>query len=229
VCLPHGDSPDWCNGFHPLFIRPTGVFFCTPHFFVGRPCEFIGVIASADRADGRPKRGLRMSASLQSRWTPLMRRTGAPGDTRMKTALLALVGVAATAVAFADDAQVKKDMKALTGTWQYTSQVEDGKDTDKEQLRAVTVTITADGKWEAKHEGKVFLEGTVKIDPSKMPKAADWKITTEGDLKGRTALGIYDVDKDTFKHCFGFDKRPGKFESKEGSKVTNAVLKRVKE
>ena len=30
------------------------------------------------------------------------------------------------------------------------------------------------------------------------------------------------------KHCFGFDKRPEKFESKEGSKVTNAVLKRVK-
>ena len=60
------------------------------------------------------------------------------------------------------------------------------------------------------------------------PKAADWKITSEGDLKDKTALGIYDVDKDTWKHCFGFDKRPEKFESKEGSKVTNAVLKRVK-
>ena len=48
------------------------------------------------------------------------------------------------------------------------------------------------------------------------------------DLKGKTALGIYDVEKDTWKHCFGFDKRPEKFESKEGSKVTNAVLKRVK-
>ena len=66
------------------------------------------------------------------------------------------------------------------------------------------------------------------LDPSKTPKAADWTITTEGELKGKTALGIYDVDKDTWKHCFGFDKRPEKFESKEGSKVTNAVLKRVK-
>jgi uncharacterized protein (TIGR03067 family) len=68
----------------------------------------------------------------------------------------------------------------------------------------------------------------VRLDPSMKPKAADWTITTEGDLKGKTALGIYDVDKDTWKHCFGFDKRPEKFESKEGSKLTNAVLKRVK-
>ena len=60
------------------------------------------------------------------------------------------------------------------------------------------------------------------------PAAADWTITTEGDLKGKTALGIYDVDMETWKHCFSFDKRPEAFESKEGSKVTNAVLKRVK-
>jgi hypothetical protein len=45
----------------------------------------------------------------------------------MKTALLALVAVAATAVAFAEDDQAKKDLKALVGTWQYTSQEADGK------------------------------------------------------------------------------------------------------
>jgi uncharacterized protein (TIGR03067 family) len=146
----------------------------------------------------------------------------------MKTALLALVAVSATAVAFPEDDQAKKDLKALVGTWQYTSDEQDGKETDKENLKELTITITPDGKWEAKQEGKTILEGTVKLHPSKKPKAADWTITTEGDLKGRTALGIYDVDKDTWKHCFGFDKRPEKFESKEGSKVTNAILKRVK-
>ena len=145
----------------------------------------------------------------------------------MKTALLVLVALAA--VAFAkDDDQAKKGLKALAGTWQYTSQTENGKEAEKEKLKAVTVTITADGKWEAKHEGTVFLEGTVKIDPAKKPKTADWKITTEGDLKGKTALGIYDVGKDKFEHCFSLEKRPEKFESKEGSKVTNAVLERVK-
>jgi len=144
----------------------------------------------------------------------------------MKTALL--VALAATAVAFAaDDDQVQKDMKALAGTWEYASQVDDGKDTGKENLEGITVTVTAEGKWELKKGDTVFLAGTVKLDPSKKPRAADWTITTEGALKDKSALGIYDVDKDTWKHCFGFDKRPEKFESKEGSKVTNAVLKRV--
>jgi uncharacterized protein (TIGR03067 family) len=147
----------------------------------------------------------------------------------MRTALLAVAALAATAAALAkDEDQAKKDLKALEGAWQYTAQTEDGKEADKEKIKAVTVVITADGKWEAKHEGKTFLEGTVKLDPSKKPKAADWKITTEGDFKDKVALGIYDVDRDTWKHCFSFDKRPEKFESKEGSKVTNAVLKRMK-
>ena len=146
----------------------------------------------------------------------------------MKTALLALVAVAAAAVASAEDDQAKEDLKPLVGTWEYVSQVEDGKETDKEMLKGVTVTITAEGKWEVKHEGKTFLEGTAKLDPSKKPKAADWTITTEGGLKDKAALGIYQVDRDTWKHCFSFEKRPEKFESKEGSKITNAVLKRVK-
>ena len=65
----------------------------------------------------------------------------------MRTALMALAALAATAAAFAgDDDQAKKDLKALEGTWQYTSQEENGKETEKEKLKAVTVTVTADGK-----------------------------------------------------------------------------------
>ena len=42
------------------------------------------------------------------------------------------------------------------------------------------------------------------------------------------ALGIYEVNGDTWKHCFALDKRPTEFGSKEGSGVTYIVLKRVK-
>lgn len=147
----------------------------------------------------------------------------------MKTTLLALVAVAATAVALAaDDDQAKKDFKALEGTWEYVSQVSDGKEVEKEMLEGIRLTVTAEGKWVLKKDDTVILEGTGKLDPSKKPKAADWTITTEGGLKDKVALGIYDVTKDTWKHCFAIEKRPEKFESKEGSKVTNAVLKRVK-
>src|SRR5262249_14392863 len=96
------------------------------------------------------------------------------------------------------------------------------------KLEGIKLTVTAEGKWQLKKDDNVILEGTGKLDPSKKPKAADWKITTEGELKDKTALGIYDVDKDTGKHCFGSDRRPEKCESKEGSKITSAVLKRVK-
>ncbi len=145
----------------------------------------------------------------------------------MKTALLLLAALAATALA-KDDDQAKKDLKPLVGTWEYVSQVEDGKETDKDMLKGITVTITAEGKWELKKDDTVILEGTAKLDSSKKPKSADWTITTEGGLKDRAALGIYEVDGDTWKHCFSFEKRPEKFEVKEGSKVTNAVLRRVK-
>jgi hypothetical protein len=47
----------------------------------------------------------------------------------MKTALLALVALAACAVAFAREGdQAKDDLKALAGTWEYVSQTDDGKD-----------------------------------------------------------------------------------------------------
>ena len=49
----------------------------------------------------------------------------------MKAALLALVAVAATAVASAEDDQVKKDLKALVGTWQYVPR----KKTEKRRTR----------------------------------------------------------------------------------------------
>jgi hypothetical protein len=42
------------------------------------------------------------------------------------------------------------------------------------------------------------------------------------------AKGIYEVDGDTWKHCFSLTERPTEFGSKEGSGVYYIVLKRVK-
>lgn len=147
----------------------------------------------------------------------------------MKTALVTLATLIACAAAFArEDDRAKEDLKALAGTWEYVTQTDDGKETEKEELKGITLTVTVDGKWVLKKDDAVILEGTGKLDPSKKPRAADWTVTTEGGLKDKVALGIYEVEKDTWKHCFSFDKRPGEFASKEGGKVTNAVLKRVK-
>ena len=73
-------------------------------------------------------------------------------------------------------------------------------------------------------DGSQFVKGTGKLDPAKKPKAADWAI--EGS--DMVAKGIYEVDGDTWKHCFSLTERPTEFGSKEGSGVYYIVLKRVK-
>jgi uncharacterized protein (TIGR03067 family) len=134
---------------------------------------------------------------------------------------LTLVLVSAS-LGIADDAE--KDLKKLVGTWEEVSHVADGKSKPADEVKGTTVVIDAGGKWEAFKDGTSILKGTVKLDPSKKPKAADWAI--EGS--DMMAKGIYDVDGDTWKHCFSLNDRPTEFGSKEGSGVYYIVLKRVK-
>lgn len=129
--------------------------------------------------------------------------------------------IAATTAPAADAAD---DLKKFVGTWQEVSNIENGKARSAEDVKSARVVITAAGKWEALKDGQVYLKGSVKLDPSKKPKAADWTI----DDLNMTALGIYELDGDTWKHCFALEKRPTEFASKEGSGVTYIVLKRVK-
>jgi uncharacterized protein (TIGR03067 family) len=144
----------------------------------------------------------------------------------MRKALLAVAAVLLLVSTGPADDAVKKDLQKLEGTWQLVSQVADGKEMPAEDAKKVTVTIDPDGRWQVMKEGKLVLLGTVKLDPAKDPKAADWTVTAEG--KEQVARGIYEVDADTFKHCYSQGDRPTKFESKEGSKVTYAVFKRAK-
>lgn len=142
----------------------------------------------------------------------------------LAAALVVLVGAAQAA----DDDAAKKDLKKLEGTWRLVKQTANGKETPEEKLEGMTATFDASGKWTVKQGDKVVLEGTVKLDPSRKPRAADWTITSEGKLKDQKALGIYEVDGETFKHCYHATSRPEKFESKEDSGVTYSVFKRVK-
>jgi uncharacterized protein (TIGR03067 family) len=133
-----------------------------------------------------------------------------------------LIVVLAVSPALADDTE--KELKKLVGTWDTVSQKEDGKDKAADEFKNSIVKIDANGKWEALKDGAVFLKGSVKLDTSKKPLAADWSI--EGiDM---VAKGIVEVDGDTWKHCFSFKERPTEFGSKEGSEVIYIVLKRVK-
>jgi uncharacterized protein (TIGR03067 family) len=142
-------------------------------------------------------------------------------------ALLVLAaGLVVAADARSDDA-AKKDSKALEGAWVLASGVDDGKKLTDEALKGARLTVEGD-----KHtvkEGDTTYRGTHKLDPATKPKSID--ITdSEGPFKGKTVLGIYELDGDEFRICYappGKD-RPKDFSAKAGTGHRSHVWKREK-
>ena len=68
----------------------------------------------------------------------------------------------------------------------------------------------------------------ITLDPAKEPKTIDYEMT-EGVTKGKTQLGIYELDGDTFKSCFGSPgaERPTDFTTKPGDGRTLSTWKRT--
>lgn len=138
----------------------------------------------------------------------------------MRKCALAVVAVVACATAgFADD------KKPLEGKWTVESITRDGKADDglKGATRVhegdkYTITPAKDSKGTA-------TEGTFTVDPVK--KTIDMK-PSSGNFKGKTLLGVYKLDGDTLTIAFAEGDRPKGFESKEGSKVVVAVMKKAK-
>jgi uncharacterized protein (TIGR03067 family) len=155
----------------------------------------------------------------------------------MRTRTLGVLGfglllAAITPVIAAGDTKeeaIKKDRQMYEGTWQIVSLEVNGEKSKDDDARKITVINEADGKWTIEVEGKVVLRGTSKIDPTRKPKEIDLT-PTEGDSKGKTALGIYEVGDKTRKVCIAeFSKeRPTEFSSKPGSGHILAVFERVK-
>jgi len=123
---------------------------------------------------------------------------------------------------------VKKEMTQLDGEWSMVSGEANGFAMPKEAVNSGK-RVAKDGETTITIGGKVYLKAKISIDPTKKPKAIDYSMT-EGPTKGKTHLGIYELDGDTVKFCFaapGKD-RPTEFTAKEGSDRTLSVWKRDK-
>ena len=135
---------------------------------------------------------------------------------------LALLGCNATA----DDA--KDDLKALEGTWDLIYLERDGKEA---KLQNDTKAINTGDKFVVKRGDEVIAAGTMKVDPSKKPKASETTYT-EGPDKGKTFKGIYQIEGDSVKFCRAGspdDDRPTEFKTKPDSGQFVAVYKRAKQ
>ena len=129
----------------------------------------------------------------------------------------------------ANEETVAKELQAFKGTWRLSSKEEDGKKFSEEEIKDIIGTGDGLGKFSVRRGDKVIGEATVKLDPTKKPKRIDVSFT-EGQHKGQTLLGIYEIDSDAFRVCVARagDERPTDFSTKAGSGRTLIVYKREK-
>jgi uncharacterized protein (TIGR03067 family) len=144
---------------------------------------------------------------------------------------LFLIGVFAKAVSqalAADEQAVKKDLAQLQGEWSMVSGSADGEPMP-EAMRNQMKRVCKGDELTVTMGSQVFLKAKITLDLSKNPKTIDYQMT-EGFTKGKTQLGIYELDGDTFKSCFGAAgaDRPKDFTSKPGDGRTLSVWRRDK-
>lgn len=107
----------------------------------------------------------------------------------------------------------------LQGTWVLTGVVKDGKNALDDQMKGARIRIEGNRITSLDKTDKEDYTATFTVDAKQTPKAIDMKIVS-GKEQGKTAKGIWLVDKNTLKLCYSFDQgaRPKDFEpaAKEG-------------
>lgn len=140
--------------------------------------------------------------------------------------LLVIVATASIGLC-ADEKSSAPDSKALNGAWVLTSGIRGGENLPDEIVKSIHLYV-ANGKYSVK-AGDVLDRGTCKVDPTKTPKTLTLE-GTEGPNKGKTMLGIYELDKDTLKVCYDLSGKafPERFESKPKTPSFLATYERLK-
>jgi uncharacterized protein (TIGR03067 family) len=138
------------------------------------------------------------------------------------------VALAVCLLAGADEGAVQKEMKRLEGEWSMVSGEIDRQPLPAEYVKGAK-RVAKDGETTVMIGGRLFMKARYTIDPGKKPKTIDYTMT-DGPTKGKTQLGIYELDGDTVKFCFAAPgkERPQDFTTKEGSGRTLSVWKRDK-
>src|SRR5262249_2075678 len=124
-----------------------------------------------------------------------------------------------------DTDKPKTDQELLQGTWEWVSWTQGGKTIKRDDLgeddarpkalkfsgdKVLTVMVNPGGK-------EVEFKYAFQLDPSRKPKAID--LTPEGEPKGMSGPGVYELEGDTLRVCFPGQpdqERPTKLASKEG-------------
>jgi uncharacterized protein (TIGR03067 family) len=123
---------------------------------------------------------------------------------------------------------VRKELAKFEGTWRFVSVEVEGAKLPEEQVKKSGKMVIRGNQFAVPAGGATY-RGTFKVDVSSKPKRIDATFT-DGPDKGKTFLGIYELEGDTYKVCLGMPgkPRPKAFVAKAGSGHVLEVLKREK-
>jgi uncharacterized protein (TIGR03067 family) len=132
-----------------------------------------------------------------------------------------LLGIPLVSAGVAAGGDAKAELKKFEGAWVVESGKSNGRVLPEKEAQQMTATF-AEGKATFSDGGKKE-KGSIKLDPGKKPRHIDLTIGSD------TFPGIYAFEGGKLKLCYDEGgKRPTKFESPKGSKVSLLVLRRVK-
>jgi len=107
------------------------------------------------------------------------------------------------------------DLDAMQGTWALVSAMQDGNPLADDKVKQTTIVIKGDTFcFPGLAEDVTARAGTFTLDATKKPKEMD---STSSEKE--TMLGIYELERDSYKVCFApaGKPRPTEFASVPGS------------
>lgn len=136
--------------------------------------------------------------------------------------------VRATAADTKVDDKAREGADKLLGTWSVVGGEEDGKPSPEEKIKGSRMTVDKKSIKLTDKDDKQLWVLAYKTDDTKTPHHITMTVVAGTD-DGKSAEGIYEVDGDTLKICYGLPgaERPKDFKTTTGSKENCFVLKRV--
>jgi len=115
----------------------------------------------------------------------------------------------------------------LEGDWTCAYAVVDGKPMADSKVQLLRLALT-DKRYTTQMGPETLFDSTYTIDPAKSPKQIEM-VGTEGAMRGKSALGIYELADDRLTICYTMpgNPRPTDFDSKPGSGAFLVTWKRA--